>query len=186
VPEWLPDWRRIRSYAGGGIAMDHGAHTFYLVFDWLGSHPLGITAKMTSQGAYDTEDNFTCTVTFPTGVAMARLTWNASVRKVIYTIHGDRGAIRLEDDDIEVTVRGEPVQRLSIASHWGDASHKEWFGAILDRFSAAIDAGEFVGPDARDGVLCVRLFETAYASSRSGCLEMALSPAVHGIANVVP
>jgi predicted dehydrogenase len=186
VAEWLPDWRRIRSYAGGGIAMDHGAHTFYLVFDWLGSHPLSITAKMSSQGAYDTEDNFTATVTFPTGVAMARLTWNAAVRKVIYTIHGDNGAIRLEDDDVEISVRGEPVERRSIASHWGDASHKEWFGAILDRYGAAIDAGEWVGPDARDAVSCVRLIETAYASSRSGCVEMSLSPVVHGIANAVP
>ena len=125
VAEWLPDWRRIRQYAGGGIAMDHGAHTFYLTFDWLGSHPLSITAKMSSQGAYDTEDNFTCTVTFPTGVAMARLTWNAAVRKVIYTIHGDNGAIRLEDDDVEITERGPSgkaiVERRSIASHWGEA-----------------------------------------------------------------
>ena len=186
VAEWLPDWRRIRSYAGGGIAMDHGAHTFYLTFDWLGSHPLSITAKMSSQGAFDTEDNFTCTVSFPTGVAMARLTWNAAMRKVIYTIHGDRGAIRLEDDDIELSVRGQPVERRSIASHWGDASHKEWFGAVLDHFAAAIEGGEFVGHDARDAVLCVRVIETAYASSRSGCVEMSLTPAKHGIANVVP
>jgi predicted dehydrogenase len=189
VAEWLPDWRRIRSYAGGGIAMDHGAHTFYLTFDWLGSHPLSITAKMSSQGAYDTEDNFTCTVTFPTGVAMARLTWNAAVRKVIYTIHGDSGAIRLEDDDVEITERGHGgktiVERRSIASHWGDASHKEWFGAILDQFGTAIETGEFVGPDARDAVLCVKLIETAYASSRSGCVEMSLSPGVH-VANAVP
>src|ERR1700748_1422254 len=123
VSEWLPDWRRIRGCAVGGIAMDHGAHTFYLVFDWLGGDPLSITAKMSSTGAYDTEDNFTCTVSFPTGVAMARLTWNAAVRKVIYTIHGDRGAIKLEDDDIEVSVKGQPVERRSIASHWGAARH---------------------------------------------------------------
>ncbi|HEY2745244.1 MAG TPA: Gfo/Idh/MocA family oxidoreductase [Polyangia bacterium] len=185
VAEWLPDWRRIRSYAGGGIAMDHGAHTFYLTFDWLGSHPLSITAKMSSQGAFDTEDNFTCTVTFPTGVAMARLTWNAAVRKVIYTIHGDAGAIRIEDDDVEISERGRVVERRSIASHWGDASHKEWFGAILDSFGSAIETGEFVGADARDAVLCIKLIETAYASSRSGCVEMSLSPGVH-VANAVP
>jgi predicted dehydrogenase len=183
VSDWLPDWRRIRSWAGGGIAMDHGAHTFYLVFDWLGGDPLSISAKMTSQGAYDTEDNFSCTVTFPTGVAMARLTWNAAVRKVIYTIHGERGAIKLEDDDIEVSVKGQPVERHAIASHWGDASHKEWFGAVLDRFASAIDGHEYVGREARDAALCVRLIETAYASSRSGCVEMTLSPAIHGIAN---
>jgi predicted dehydrogenase len=174
VAEWLPDWRRIRRYAGGGIAMDHGAHTFYLVFDWLGSEPESITAKMSSTGAYDTEDNFTCTVTFPTGVAMARLTWNAAVRKVIYTIHGERGAIRLEDDDIEVSEKGGRAERFSIASHWMDASHAGWFGSLLDRFAGAIERGEHVGRDARDAAACVRLIETAYASARAGSVEMSL------------
>lgn len=174
VAEWLPDWRRIRGWAGGGIAMDHGAHTFYLVFDWLGGDPESITAKMSSTGAYDTEDNFTCTLTFPTGTAMARLTWNAAVRKVIYTIHGDLGAIKLEDDQIEIAVRGQPVEQRNIASHWGDASHKEWFGAVLDQLFGAMARGEHVGREARDAVLCVRLIETAYASARSGCVEMPL------------
>ena len=183
VAEWLPDWRRMRKLAGGGIAMDHGAHTFYLVFDWLGPDAQSITAKMSSTGAYDTEDNFSCTVTFPTGIAMARLTWNAAVRKVIYTLHGERGAIRVEDDDIEVSEKlgsdGKTarVERFSVASDWMDASHATWFGALLDGFARAIDAGEHVGADARAAASCVRLIETAYASARSGSLEMALHTA---------
>jgi predicted dehydrogenase len=179
VSEWLPDWRRIRKYAGGGIAMDHGAHTFYLVLDWLGAVPESITAKMSSTGAYDTEDNFSCTVTFPTGVAMARLTWNAAVRKVIYTIHGERGAIRVEDDEVEVTSKHSinDVERVTVASHWRDASHSRWFGPLLDEFARAIAAGDHVGADARAAVACVRLIESAYASARSGSLEMALAPA---------
>ena len=95
--------------------MDHGSHTFYLAFDWLAAQPTGIAAKMSNLSTFDTEDNFSCTVTFPTGVAMARLTWNAAVRKVIYTIHGERGAIRVEDDDIEVSDKGNGcVERFSI------------------------------------------------------------------------
>jgi predicted dehydrogenase len=184
VAEWLPDWRRIRKYAGGGIAMDHGAHTFYLVYDWLGGRPESITAKMSSSAAYDTEDNFSCTLTFPGGVAMARLTWNAAVRKVIYTLHGEKGAIRVEDDDVEVTEKGSAdgktrgrVERFSVASHWMDASHASWFGPLLDDFAHAIDTATFVGADARVAADCVRLIETAYASARSGSLEMALTPA---------
>ena len=37
VAEWRPDWRREKRFSGGGIAMDHGSHTFYLAFDWLGA-----------------------------------------------------------------------------------------------------------------------------------------------------
>jgi predicted dehydrogenase len=186
VAEWKPDWRRMRKYSGGGIAMDHGSHTFYLVFDWLGADPLAITAKMSSQPSFDTEDNFSCTVTFPTGIAMARLTWNAAVRKVIYTLHGDRGAIKLEDDDIEVTVKGQPVERRSVASHWMDASHAGWFSSLLDRFRHAIETSDYVGADARDAALCVRLIESGYASARSGCLETPLSRAVQGMAKAIP
>src|SRR5438045_8246578 len=34
--EWKTHWRRSKKYSGGGIAMDHGSHTFYLTFDWMG------------------------------------------------------------------------------------------------------------------------------------------------------
>jgi predicted dehydrogenase len=186
VGEWLPDWRRIRKYAGGGIAMDHGAHTFYLALDWLGGEPESITAKMSSTGAYDTEDNFSCTVTFPAGVAMARLTWNAAVRKVIYTLHGEHGAIRVEDDEIEVSDKsGTRAERFSVASDWRDASHARWFGPLLDDFVSAIAGGDHAGSDARAAAACVKLIETAYASARSGSLEMALSPALNPIAHVI-
>ncbi len=58
VPEWRPDWRRERRFSGGGVAMDHGSHTFYLAFDWLGSFPTSITAKTSSLGLHDTEDDW--------------------------------------------------------------------------------------------------------------------------------
>ncbi len=173
VAEWLPDWRRMKRYSGGGIAMDHGSHTFYLAFDWLASYPTAITAHMNHRGAFDTEDNFSCTLQFPTGTAVAQLTWNAGVRKVQYTLHGDRGAIMIEDDDIQVAVRGtgaaQPViERMNAASHWMDASHAAWFQTLQGEFATAIAEGEFVGKNAREAFLCVQLIETAYASSRAG------------------
>src|SRR5215203_266384 len=39
ITGWNADWRRESRYSGGGIAMDHGSHSFYLTFDWLGSYP---------------------------------------------------------------------------------------------------------------------------------------------------
>ena len=65
VAEWQPDWRRVRKTSGGGIAMDHGSHTFYLAFEWLAAQPTAIAAKMSNLSTFDTEDNFNCTVTFP-------------------------------------------------------------------------------------------------------------------------
>jgi predicted dehydrogenase len=181
VAEWQPDWRRVRKFSGGGIAMDHGSHTFYLAFDWLRSYPIAITAKMSHLASFDTEDNFACTLTFPTGIATAQLTWNAGMRKVIYTIHGDRGAIKIEDDDVQISIKGQ-VEHLSVASHWMDASHVTWFRSLLDQFRHAIASHDYAGAEAREAYLCVKTIETAYASARSGSRELALGQDVPGLA----
>ena len=178
VAEWSPDWRRSRKTSGGGIAMDHGSHTFYLAFDWLASQPTAITAKMSNLSTFDTEDNFSCTVTFPTGIAVAQLTWNSGFRKVIYTIHGANGAIKVEDDDIEIHRKragGQvDVERMSAASHWMDASHAEWFKALQGQFVHSIRTGQWIGQEARDAAMCVQLIETAYASARADGKQLAI------------
>jgi len=185
VSDWRPHWRRERRHSGGGIAMDHGSHTFYLAFEWLRSYPTAISARMSTMGNFDTEDDLSCSLRFPTGVASAHLSWQAGVRKVIYTIHGDRGAIRVEDDDVEVaradkaSAIGSPetawkFERLEVPSDWMDSSHVTWFNSLFDDFRRAIDAGEWVGKEAEEAFLCVELIQTAYASANEGSRELPL------------
>jgi len=147
----------------------------------LAAQPTTISAKMSNLSTFDTEDNFNCTVTFPTGIAVAQLTWNSGFRKVIYTIHGEHGAIKVEDDDIEIHRKRSggtvDVEKLSAASHWMDASHAEWFMALHVDFAKQIRAGEWVGREAHDAAMCVQLIETAYASARADGRELELAPA---------
>jgi predicted dehydrogenase len=183
VRDWNESWRRERRYAGGGVAMDHGSHTFYLAFEWLRSYPTSVTAKMRTLGAFDTEDTFVGSATFPTGMAAVHLTWNAGVRKVIYTIHGDRGSIRVEDDDIEVAVMGESrgsgapdrsaweMKTKKVASEWMDAGHAAWFRTMFEQFATAMDQKDHVGKPALDALRCIELITTAYASANDSSRE---------------
>jgi predicted dehydrogenase len=187
VAEWRPDWRRERKYSGGGIAMDHGSHTFYLAFEWMGGYPTAVSAKMATQSeAYDTEDNFSAVLSFPNGLAHAQLTWTAGVRKVIYTLQGEHGAITVDDDDLQLALASSGngagkgpttwrVERRSIASHWMDASHIHWFNSLFDDFKSAIDAGAFVGKEAREAYFCVQVITHAYRSAAQECREVPLS-----------
>lgn len=189
VTEWNTHWRREKKYSGGGIAMDHGSHTFYLTFDWLKSYPTAVTAKMSNLEPlrYDTEDNFTSVLTFPTGLAHVHLTWTAGVRKVIYTIQGDRGAITVDDDDLQIAEMQSTtgpdiaqgavnwkVEKRSISSHWMDASHVSWFNSLFDQFREAIQKEDYVGKEAREAFRCIQLIDAAYLSAQENCREMPL------------
>jgi predicted dehydrogenase len=174
VPEWKPDWRRSHRWAGGGIAMDHASHSFYLAFDWLGGYPTTVTAHLEHHAGLDTEDGFSCTATFPHGTAVAHLTWNAGVRKVMYTIHGDEGAITVEDDDIQLARKDGTITRSVASSDWMDASHVTWFATLQAEFLAVIDGGHHVGKDAIDALRALELIETSYASARAGSRALPL------------
>ena len=180
VKEWNEHWRRQRKFSGGGIAMDHGSHTFYLAFEWLRSYPSSIVARMNASDAGDTEDNFSAVLTFPTGIATAQLSWTAGVRKVIYTVHGDHGALRVEDDDIELSVLhpGPPTRwersTRSVSSAWMDASHVGWFGSLFRSFARAMDEHRWVSSDTEDAVHCIEVIGAAYSSAAAHSREQAL------------
>jgi predicted dehydrogenase len=189
VREWNSHWRRESRYSGGGIAMDHGSHSLYLTFDWLGSYPTAVTARMSNlePGKYDTEDEFNAVLKFPTGMAQMHLTWTAGIRKVIYTVEGEDGVITMEDDDlkIETTKNGQgllPVGNVncgkrSIRSVWEDASHGSWFSALFDQFRNAVKCGDFAGKEAHQAMLCVEVINTAYQSARQGARELPIASA---------
>lgn len=185
VTEWKTHWRREKKFSGGGIAMDHGSHSFYLTFDWLGGYPTRVTAKMAKFASeYDTEDNFSAVLEFPNGLAHMHLTWTAGVRKVIYTLQGERGAIRVEDDDLELALMkstsGPDVaqgavtwdfERRSIASHWMDASHVTWYDSLFSQFKEAIAQDDFVGKEAKEAYRCIEIISQAYASAAHASQE---------------
>jgi predicted dehydrogenase len=184
VAEWSPDWRRDSRYAGGGIAMDHGSHSLYLLFDWLSSFPTAVSARAQKGSAHDTEEDFNCTIEFPNGYATVHLSWTSGVRKVMYTLHGEHGAIRVEDDDIEIaTMRDDrsrsyrgswEFERVTVKSDWMDSSHSTWFNSLFDNFRAAIATGSYVSDDTRIARECIRLIQAAYQSAENSSMQVEL------------
>jgi len=177
--DWKPDWRRYKNLSGGGIAMDHGSHSLYLTFDWLECYPSSVCAfgHNKNTNIYDTEDTFNASFLFPNGKqAHVFLTWTAGVRKVIYTLQGERGAIRVEEDDMEVAIMREhdkdsishkaawDFERTKISSDWMDSSHVNWFNSMFDKFIYAIEKQQIEHSDIKDALWCVHCIESAYKS----------------------
>jgi predicted dehydrogenase len=190
VAEWREHWRRERRWSGGGIAMDHGSHTFYLAFDWLESYPTAISASATRRPPFDTEDTLACQLTFPSGVAMARMTWAAGMRRALYTLHGPRGAISVDDDHIRLSTMSSAVpskasnigaiqwsvREMVAPSAWDNPGHPEWFVAHLVRFAQVLREGTCLPKETLDAWQCLRVIEAAYASSDEGSRTVVLPP----------
>ncbi len=189
VTEWNTHWRRQTRFSGGGIAMDHGSHSFYLTFEWLGDYPTAVTAKMSNlePHRFDTEDNFTSVLTFPNGFAHCHLSWTAGVRKVIYTIQGEQGAITVDDDQLQLAIQQKTegpdvaqgaikwnVEKTDISSDWMDASHVTWFNDLFDQFKMAIHKGDYVGKEAIEAYRCIEIITQSYESSKHESKELKL------------
>ncbi|HEY8280518.1 MAG TPA: Gfo/Idh/MocA family oxidoreductase [Bdellovibrionota bacterium] len=187
LKEWKTDWRREKKFSGGGIAMDHGSHTFYLTFSWLASLPVALTAKALKLSSdWDTEDNLTVTLEFPgRRFAHAYLSWTAGMRKVIYTVQGTKGGILVNDDEAEISI-GFPntgshagngdhkVEKFTIESDWMDASHTKWFNSMFDKFLGCIEKNEYVNDEIRESYACVEVIEKCYRSSEQQSREIGL------------
>jgi predicted dehydrogenase len=106
---------------------------------------------------------------------------------VIYTVQGERGAITVDDDDLQLAIMESTqgpdvaqgavtwkVEKKQIASNWMDASHVSWFNSLFDQFKEAIQKGDFVGKEAKEAYRCIELITQAYRSAQEGCREMPL------------
>ena len=112
------------------------------------------------------------------------LSWTAGVRKVIYSVQGDRGAVTVDDDNIEVAqMYPDPngpngvawkTEKRTIKSDLMDASHVSWFNSLFDRFKSAIETDDFVSQEAKEAFFCVTLIERAYQSASEGCREISV------------
>ena len=178
VKEWRPDWRRDPRYSGAGILMDHGPHTAYLAFEWMRGYPTSVSAWARSIQGDAVEDEATFTMVFPGGLALAHLSWNAGFRRIIYTLHGDRGAIRIEDDDIDLVIRAPDGELRSAKSEnpsdWRDAGHGPWFEGVLRDFAAAIERRYWVSSDTRDAIVGIEVISAARVSAGRGGTSAAL------------
>ncbi len=178
VPEWRPHWRREISLSGGGIAMDHGSHSFYLLFDWMRSYPSSLTATATRTILHGTEwdkteDTVTCSLLFPDRrAATIYLSWASGMRKVIYALMGSCASLVVEDDRLSV-IREKKDQGFDCVSEdfhslWMDASHSHWFSPLWHNFARSIHHMDYVSQETFDAVVTMHLIESVYQSAETG------------------
>jgi predicted dehydrogenase len=161
------DWRSDAKTAGGGILVDHGWHSWYLLLSLARQRPLRLTCT-TKQRLYttdDVEDTAVCSVEFPSLRGEIRLTWAGSQRRSRWVLEGTQGKLTVDGSDM-VLRRGRVTQRFSFASSLAEGSHHpDWFGAVIDEFARQIEAPSGIGDNLVEAETCLLLTRLAYDSA---------------------
>lgn len=151
-----PSSERWRSEAktGGGLLIDHGWHTFYLIH-WL----LGLDHEARDQSVGRMEDfSLSAYLGYPPNssvddladlrihgpagaIANVHLSWRSPVRRTSATIYGDGGLLEIEGDRLLFTPQDGPAEDYSAGGTPDDSYHRPWFAALAAHFLEALAEG---------------------------------------------
>jgi predicted dehydrogenase len=160
------NWRIRAAVAGGGILVDHGWHTFYLLLALANEHPSRIRAALARRRYVDAEveDTALCAIDFPSLAAEIRLTWAATERRTRWRFVGNDGELLIDDDQVVMQGKnGRHTQRLTTALSAG-SHHPEWFDGVVDSFRNELDDPETRGTNQAEAEWCLLMLDLAYAS----------------------
>jgi predicted dehydrogenase len=162
--DWLPDWRRDKAVAGGGILLDHGSHCVYMAMGLYGEEPsrVSATARWQSEGVDEAID---VRLEFEGGVADIQLSWVADERVNIYRIEGPDGTVEITNGLAVLDGRDGRHER-ELESPTGSGTHEEWLASMFADFATILALpGQWKAPLA-EITATARVVEAAYTSAR--------------------
>jgi predicted dehydrogenase len=170
------DWRKNPAMAGGGILVDHGWHSFYLLLNLVNAEPQKILAKMLKdrENLESLEEAVQTLVQFPEADGYVHLTWRAKMRRNNLIIQGQSGTLLIDDDRILLsTTRGGAREEIKFESALSAGSHHaDWFQALLPDFIAEIKDPSKRGANFKEAGWCLALTAGAYQSNLQGFKEV--------------
>jgi predicted dehydrogenase len=169
------DWRKNRAVAGGGILIDHGWHSFYLLLNVIGEEPKKILAKMQtgSEEADALEEAVQALVQFPNADGYLHMTWQAPTRHNSMVIQGRQGTLLIDDDRLLLTTHdGKREEKKFDAALSAGSHHADWFKTLFPDFLAEVANVTLRGRNLKEAGWCAALTAAAYDSNRRGFQEV--------------
>lgn len=161
------DWRKSAAIAGGGILVDHGWHSFYLLMNLMNAEPKKILARMQkpNDDAESLEEEVQTIVQFPAASGFIHLTWRAPMRKNSVIIQGQAGTILIDDNRLLVTAQdGKREEHFFDSALSAGSHHADWFTSLLPHFIGEIRDSTKRGLNLLEAGWCLALTTAAYDS----------------------
>jgi len=163
-------WRTDPSISGGGILVDHGWHSFYLLMALVGAEPTSILSKMLLSPDHPDglEEAVQALVEFPKADGYIHLTWRAPTRRNSIAIQGLHGTILIDDNRVMLNASNGQKDEWGFEALSAGSHHPEWFIQVLPQFANACVQPARNNANLRQAGWCVALTTGAYLSNMHG------------------
>ncbi|HUN58037.1 MAG TPA: Gfo/Idh/MocA family oxidoreductase [Candidatus Binataceae bacterium] len=144
---------RLDANTGGGILLDHGWHTFYLLHRLLGlgappdpnaasRGPMTLSAHLSYPRGSTVDDLADLRLMTTHGpLANIHVSWRSPVRRTSATLFGDQGLLEIEGDRVILATRDGSMEDHSVEDAPDDSYHRPWFADLTSLFVDAIAEG---------------------------------------------
>lgn len=158
----LGDWRTDAKRAGGGIVVDHGWHSLYLLHQILG--PGQALTRVTARLAPErkVEQDASVFLQFPSASALLRLSWLSCARANWGVVHGREGTLEIRDDHLTLSKNGKTETFQFPEKISQGSAHPEWFKALLTDFREEVQGGPARGKNLREARFCLDAITSIY------------------------
>lgn len=165
----LSDWRRSVQIAGGGILLDHGWHSIYLLLSLIKEIPLSVTARMHANGSA-VEETADLTIRFQTADADLHLSARADLRRNHGIISGECGTLWVNDDHLLMAAHGDlsPERYQFSEALSAGSQHADWMAPVVEDFYREVVGLSPRGKNFTEARWCGHIIDLAYRCHRDG------------------
>jgi predicted dehydrogenase len=137
-------WRSSADLGWGGVSVDHGWHSFYLIRRCLGSELEDASFSLESASPDAVDESASVFLRCENGkTGFVYLTWRASIRLNAAVVDAERGVIEVKDGAVEVRLRDSDLRHFDFKEKLSaGSSHPEWFSTMIDDYLPALAGGK--------------------------------------------
>lgn len=154
TPEWIPEWRRLKKYSGGGTLMDYGPHAISLAnfFSDGPIEPRLISTRyfMDKKDVGDVEDTAIIRLAAGKQDIAVNLSWNAAKGIQTISLQGTDGYLTSTNNVLDIFTQNGAFRETFADIH--SPEHPNWLTPIIDAFFRRIKNKEDVNAEFQEAV----------------------------------
>ncbi|MCL2932101.1 MAG: Gfo/Idh/MocA family oxidoreductase [Trichodesmium sp. MAG_R03] len=170
LSQWKAELPKNQELSNGGIMIDHGLDAISVAQTLFGGCPQHISAHIRNLNKTNSqlEDLAIFCLDWEQKLINITVSSLGSIPKAYYIIQGTEGEISIDNNDIFLSVKNEPVKKIFVPTHFDEPGHGSWFNGLIDNLLDCIKTENTKPFSLIEAGIILDIIEKANHSSKNG------------------